>query len=138
LFLIERAALTAAGATNNNIAVTGFDEKAKACVATYFHSDGTRGSYRLAVDGDRMTINWDRYRFAGSFSADRTRLMGTWELARTEQRGPTGTTWRWSAVDRGRLPLAREGGARSYNPTKLIENEIHAGRWQDMGERDRS
>ena len=51
-------------------------------MATYFDSEGTKGSYRIAIDGADITINWELYRFVGSVSADRKTITGTWELSK--------------------------------------------------------
>ena len=86
-FLIERGKLTMEGASNTSIAVVGYDSAAKACVAQYFDSDGNAASYRLAASGSIMSIDWELYRFRGSFSDDRNLVGGTWEQSKD------GTNW---------------------------------------------
>jgi len=78
-FLVERSALTAQGETNHNLAVTGYDVARKTCIARYFDSAGLHGEFRLAVDGDRLLVDWDRYRLAADISPDRSRISGEWQ-----------------------------------------------------------
>lgn len=78
-FLVERSALTARGETNHSLAITGYDDARKACVARYFDSAGLHDQFRLAVDGDRLLVDWDRYRLAADIAPDGNRIAGEWQ-----------------------------------------------------------
>jgi hypothetical protein len=88
-FLIERHEFGSGEAASRGLAVYRWDDESQACVAQYFDSEGNHGTYRLAINGDRMNIDWDRQRFAGQISEDRRLISGTWEQS------PDGTSWQY-------------------------------------------
>jgi hypothetical protein len=88
-FLVERGALELSGVTNHSLAVVGWDQQRRDCVADYVDSDGAHDSYRLGIEGTELTIGGDRVRFAGWFDQSGDMITGTWELS------PDGAKWEY-------------------------------------------
>lgn len=87
-FLIEPGELTAGGGTNTGIAIIGYDAASETCRA-YFDSDGRSDTYRLEVREGVLEIEWESYRFTGTFSDDGSTITGTWEQS------PDGSSWQY-------------------------------------------
>jgi hypothetical protein len=88
-FLVERGALESAGEVNHSLAVTGWNEQRRDCVAEYVDSNGEQDTYRLGLEGNDFTIDWARFRFAGRLDETGDLITGTW------QQSPDRANWEY-------------------------------------------
>jgi hypothetical protein len=94
-FLIERWEVPAPEAPDG-LAIIGFDEGRRTFLQHYFDSRGVARVYHMSLD-DGVWKLWREepdfspldfaQRFTGTFSADRSKISGQWEIARD------GVTW---------------------------------------------